>query len=89
MTVAGPKGDTEWERTIDYINFGEHLRTAGVWRLQVCLQLLLRAEVGGTCPRRCSSSADLMLPSCIAGGSTIRRTVDCITSSSEQSCWLL
>lgn len=23
VTVAGPKGDTEWERTIDYINFGE------------------------------------------------------------------
>ena len=22
LTVAGPKGDTEWERTLDYVNFG-------------------------------------------------------------------
>ncbi len=22
LTVAGPKGDTEWERTVDYVNFG-------------------------------------------------------------------
>ena len=37
VTVAGPKGDTEWERTIDYINFGEQLWVAGGWGLQsVC-----------------------------------------------------
>ena len=30
VTVAGPKGDTEWERTIDYINFGEQLWAGGV-----------------------------------------------------------
>ena len=30
VTVAGPKGDTEWERTIDYINFGEPLWLGGV-----------------------------------------------------------
>ena len=47
MTVAGPKGDTEWERTIDYINFGEQCwAAAGVWGLQVCVQLLLRGGVG-------------------------------------------
>lgn len=22
LTVAGPKGDTEWERALDYVNFG-------------------------------------------------------------------
>ena len=22
LTVAGPKGDTEWERVLDYVNFG-------------------------------------------------------------------
>ena len=22
FTVAGPKGDTEWERAVDYVNFG-------------------------------------------------------------------
>ena len=47
MTVAGPKGDTEWERTIDYINFGEQCWAAGgVWGLQMCVQLLLRGWGG-------------------------------------------